>query len=136
MNYQVNSPQVPGMPPALTRAAFNQNMAQTHAAADPRFAMKQFDKAGLSRGQGQQSLAGAYGAQTLAQGVAQAYAGKLQDAQTNASSALGNQVAAENIGQGMNAIAQQQSYANALAALQRQQTNQGLLAGLLNGLGF
>lgn len=133
MNYQVNSPQVPEIPYALTRGAFNNTMAQAHASADPRFNVKQFDKAGFSRGAGQRALAGITGAQNLAQGVAQAYAGNLSDSQTNAATTLGNQVAAENIGQGMNAIGQQQAYANAMAALQRQQQQMGALSGLLGG---
>lgn len=131
MNYQVNAPQIPGMPADLTRAAFNQQLAQAHAAADPRYNMKPMDRAGFSRGGSQNAMAGIASAQNLAEGIARAYGGQLQDAQVNAS--LGNASANESLGLGMNAIAQQQRYAAAMAALQRQQQQQGLLAGLLGG---
>ena len=133
MNYNVNVPQVPGMPESLTRAAFNQQLAQAHASADPRYNLKPMDRAGFSRGGAQNAMAGIASAQNLAEGVAKAYSGQLQDAQANANVALGNQQAAEGLGLSMGGIAQQQSYANALAALQRQQQQQGLLAGLLGG---
>lgn len=133
MNYQINSPSVPGMPDALTRAAFNQQMAQAHAAADSRYNMKPLDRSGFSRGAGQAAMAGIGSAQNLAQGVARAYAGNLQDAQTNAATQLGNQAAAEQLGLGVSGIGLQQSYANALAALQRQQQQRGVLSNLLGG---
>lgn len=133
MNYNVNTPQVPGMPGQLTRAAFNQQLAQAHASADPRFNMKPMDRAGFSRGAGQNAMAGIAAAQNLADGVSKAYAGQLQDAQLNSSTTLGNQQAGEAIGLSMSGIGQQQAYANALAALQRQQQQQGVLSGLLGG---
>lgn len=131
MNYQANAPQIPGMPPDLTRAAFNQQLAQAHAAADPRYNMKPMDRAGFSRGGAQNAMAGISSAQNLAEGIAKAYGHQLQDAQISAS--LGNDSANESLGLGMNAIAQQQRYAAAMAALQRQQQQQGILAGLLGG---
>lgn len=127
MNISTNVPQIPGMPSALTRAAFNQQLAQAHAASDPRYNMKPMDRAGFSRGNAQNSMAGISSAQNLAEGVAKAYGGQLQDEQMNAN--LGNQAASEGAGLALNAISQQQAYANALAALQRQ----GALSGLLNG---
>lgn len=136
MNINTNVPMVQGMPDALTRAAFNQNLAQAHASADQRYNMKPLDRPGLSRGGAQNAMAGISAAQNLAQGVAQAYSGALQDAAGNASVGLGNQSAAEGLGLGLGGIAQQQSYANALAALQRQQQTQNLLSGLLSGLGM
>ncbi len=131
MNFNVSVPQVPGYTPDQTRAAFNQQLAQAHAAADPRYNMKPMDRAGVSRGGAQQAMAGIASAQNLAEGIAKAYTGQLSDAQFNAG--LGNQSAAESLGLSMSGIAQQQQYANALAALQRQQQQQGILSGLLNG---
>lgn len=131
MNYNVNVPQIPGIPDDMTRAAFNQQLAQAHAAADPRYNMKPMDKAGFSRGGAQNAMAGISSAQNLAEGIAKAYGGRIADAQANAN--LGNQSANEELGLGLNAIAQQQRYAAAMAALQRQQQQQGLLSGLLGG---
>ena len=131
MNITSAVPQIQGYTPDQTRAAFNQQLAQAHAAADSRYNMKPLDKAGFSRGGAQSALAGIASAQNLAEGVAKAYGGQLQDAQFNAG--LGNQAAAEGMGLSLNGIAQQQQYANALAALQRQQQQQGALSGLLTG---
>lgn len=131
MNFNVTVPQVTGFSPQQTRAAFNQQMAQAHASADPRYNMKPMDRAGLSRGGAQNSMAGIASAQNLAEGIAKAYQGQLQDAQFNAG--LGNQSAAEGLGLGLSGLALQQQYANAMAALQRQQQQQGLLSGLLGG---
>jgi hypothetical protein len=135
MNYYVDSPYAAGYTQRQTGAQFNQNLAQAHANADPRFNTKPLDRAGMSRGMGQQHMAGIASAQQLAEGVAKAYTGQAQDAATNAGIATGNAQAAEGLGLGMNAIAQQQQYANALAALQRQQNamnmNQNVLGGLL-----
>lgn len=123
-----NVPQIPPMPASLTRAAFNNQMAAAHASADPRWTVKQLDRGGLSRGAGQNAMAGINAAQNLAQGVAGAYAGNLQDAQTNAN--LGNASARENTDLALQALAQQQDYSNAMSAIQRQ----GLLNGLIGGL--
>ena len=135
MNVRANVPQISGIPSNITRAGFNQQLAQAHASADPRYNMKPLDRAGFSRGGAQNAMAGISAAQNLAEGVAKAYAGQLQDAQINAD--LGNQSANENAGLALNAIAQQQAYANAMAALQRQNLLGGLLGGNLNSfLGF
>lgn len=131
MNFNVSVPQVQGYSPAQTRAAFNQQMATAHASADPRYNMKPMDRAGFSRGGAQNAMAGISSAQNLADGIARAYGNQLNDAQFNAG--LGNQAAAEALGLGMSGIAIQQQYANAMAALQRQQQQQGVLAGLLGG---
>lgn len=131
MNFNVSVPQIQGLTPDLTRASFNQQMAQAHASADPRYNMKPLDRAGFSRGGAQNAMAGIAAAQGLAEGVAKAYQGQLRDAQVNAG--LGNQSAAEGFGLGLSGIALQQQYANAMSALQRQQQQQGLLSGLLGG---
>lgn len=131
MNFNVSVPQVQGYSPQQTRAAFNAQMAQAHAAADPRYNLKPMDKAGFSRGGAQNAMAGISSAQNLAEGIAKAYQGQLQDSQFNAG--LGNQSAAESLGLGLSGLALQQQYANAMAALQRQQQQQGLLSGLLGG---
>lgn len=122
------------MPQGLTQAAFNNQMAAAHASADPRWNMKQLDKAGFSRGAGQNAMAGINAAQNLAQGVANAYAGNLRDAQTNAATTLGNQAASENTSLALRDLAQQQDYDEAMSGLQRQGMSQGLLNGLLGGL--
>lgn len=134
MNYNVNLPSPPGYNPQQTRAAFNQAMAKAHSEADQRYNMKPLDKAGMSRGGAQQQMAGISGAQNLADGIAQAYGTRTNDAMANANLALANQAAAEGLGLGVSGIAQQNQYANALEALQRQQAAYGFQNNLLGGL--
>lgn len=137
MNVAVNTPKAAGFTPQQTRAQFNQQMAQAHANADMRYNMKPLDRAGSSRAPGQQYMAGIASAQNLADGVAQAYAGKMNDATANAGIGLQNAAADEDLGLGVGAIQQQNQYANALNALQRQQAayqfQNNILGGLLNG---
>jgi chorismate synthase len=139
VNYNVNLPSPAGYNPQQTRGAFNTALAQAHADADPRYNMKPLDKAGMSRGGSQRQMAGISSAQNLAGGVAKAYGVQSDDAMANANLALANQAAAEGLGLGVSGIAQQNQYANALDALQRQQAaygfQQNLLGGLLGGGG-
>jgi hypothetical protein len=96
--------------------------------------VKGLDRPGASRGAGRQYLAGIQSSQNLADGIAKAYGQNLDDQATNAGINLGNQTLAEGTGLSAGAIAQQQRYSDALAALQRQQQMQsGALNGLLGG---
>lgn len=137
MNIYSNPPQAFGYTPQQMQGAFNQNMAQAHAEADPRFSMKPLDRAGMSRGAGQQQLAGVASAQRLAEGIAKAYGQQAEDQAANAGLASGNAAAVEGAGLDVSALAQQRRYADALAALQRQQAamnmQQNALGGLLGG---
>lgn len=134
MNYNVNLPSPTGYNSQQTRGAFNTALAQAHAEADPRYSMKPLDKAGMSRGGAQQQMAGISSAQNLASGIAKAYGVQSDDAMANANLALANQAAAEGLGLGVSGIAQQNQYANALDALQRQQAAYGFQQNLLGGL--
>ena len=122
-----------------TQGVFNTAFANAQAAADPRFNMKAMDRNGVSRGKGTLATAGIQAAQSLADGIAQAYSQQSQDAATNANNTLQYQTNQENFGQGASSIAMQNDYANALAALQRNQNvlqYQGnALGGLLGSVG-
>jgi hypothetical protein len=135
MNTYVNLPSAPGYTPQQSRAAFNQQMAQAHAESDPRYNTKPLDRAGMSRGGAQQNMAGIASAQNLASGIARAYNQQIEDAQTN--TGLQSAAAQESFGLGLSQLQSQQQYADALAALQRQQTlGGGILGGLLGGQGL
>lgn len=134
MNVQTRTPVAQGYTPQQMQANFNQQMAEAHQSADPRWAAKGLDRPGASRGAGRQYLAGIQSSQNLADGIAKAYGQNLDDQATNAGINLGNQTLAEGTGLSAGAIAQQQRYSDALAALQRQQQMQsGALNGLLGG---
>lgn len=117
-----------------SQGAFNNALAQAQAAADPRFNMKPMDRSGVSRGRGTAGIAGIQAAQSLAEGVAQAYRGQAQDAATDAENTLQYQSNQENFGQGVSNIAMQNDYANALAALQRNQNIMQFQGNALGGL--
>lgn len=133
MNIRTNLPKPQGYTPNQMNASFNQAMASAHQAADPRYSLKELDKAGMSRGAGQQYLGGIHAANRLADGVAAAYSQNLQDQATNAD--LSIDPTAESVGLNVGGIAQQVQYANALAALQRQRQamSGNALGGLLGG---
>lgn len=119
-------------PMGLDPARLSPNtLASAYAAADPRFTLKQYDRAGLSRGAGQMNQAGIDGAQNLANGIADAYTQQLQDLQYNAATGLQDQQVREDTAQNLGALQQQRNYANQMAGLQRQGTMLNLLTGLL-----
>lgn len=132
--YNVRRPTAEGFTGRQTRGAFNNQLAQAHAESDLRYNTKPMDRAGVSRGAGVSQMAGIASAQNLADGIARAYSGQLQDASANANTALANRQAAEGLGQDMNALAMQSQYADLLARLQRQGDVNNFQTGLLGGL--
>ena len=127
----INTQLPPGLPATQMRAQFNNQLAQAQASGDPRFAAKQYDRPGFSRGSGQWNQAGIDAAKGLADGIAQAYSGNLQNEQYNALSGLQSTQAQEAQAQSLGALQQQNAYANQMAALQQQNQMLSLLGGLL-----
>ena len=124
----IDSSRLPrGLTPRQQSGAFNNAMAQAMASGDPRYQMKNYDRAGFSRGGAQANQAGIKAAQDMAAGMADAYRQSVDDGQYNAMAGLNSQVGQEQFGQALGGLQQQQAYANQMAALQRQ----GLLYGLL-----
>jgi len=121
-------------PTPKTQAAFSTAMAKAYASADPRFNMKEYDRAGISRGRGTQAQAGIKAAQSLADGVSQAYGIPAADAVTDATNDLQWQGDVESYAQGAGSIDMQNEYAKALASLQRQQAAMNFQGNALNGL--
>lgn len=129
----IDSQRLPrGYTPQQQSAAFNNSMAQALAAGDPRHQMKQYDRAGLSRGGAQANQAGIRGAQEMADGIAAAYQGQIDDQHYHAMSDLNSQVSREQFGQALGGLQQQNAYADQMAQLQRQQMMTGLLQGLMS----
>lgn len=134
MNYDIyTNLQKPQQTPG-TRAALNTGIAKAQADADPRFQQKEWDRNGVSRGRGTQAMAGIKSAQAMADGLAKAYQVPMQDAVTDAGNALQYETQQESYGLGTSGIAQQNDYANALAALQRQQAAMNFTGNALGGL--
>jgi hypothetical protein len=122
-----------GLPQQQMQAQFNNQMAQALAAGDPRSAIKQgkYDRPGMSRGAGVWNQAGIDAARNMADGIAQAYSGNLQNQNYNALSGLQANQSQEAQAQSLGALQQQNNYANQLAALQSQGQMLSLLGGLL-----
>lgn len=133
-NYQTTTSTDAPQPIPQTTGAFNNAFAQAQASADPRFNMKAYDRAGISRGKGTKAQADIQGQQALADGMAQAYQIPMQDAVTNANNTLNYEQMQETYGQQLTGLAAQNDYANALAALQRQQNAMNFQSGALGGL--
>lgn len=131
---QLNQTPPAGIPSQGINAALNNRLAVAMAMGDPRMAVKQYDRAGISRGGAQWNQAGIDAAQRLADGVADAYSNQIQNQAYNAGLQLQGQQAQEQTAQALGGLQQQRSYAQQMAALQRQQTMLGLAGGLLRGL--
>lgn len=115
-------------------AALNNQLASAMASGDPRMSLKKYDRPGMSRGAAQMNQAGIDAAQTMSQGISDAYSQDLQTAAYNANTRLQGQQSQEQFGQALAALQQQNAYANQMAALQRQGSMFGLLGGLFDGL--
>lgn len=122
------------LPASQTQAQFNNQYAQALAMGDPRQAVKQYDRAGVSRGAGQWNMAGIDAARSLAQGIADAYNTDLGNQTYNADLSLRGQLAQEQNAQALGGLNQQNAYANQMAALQRQQMAMNFASSLLGGL--
>lgn len=126
-----------------TESSVNNTMARGYQAADNRFNLKQTDRAGISRGKGQQFIAAQGGAQAMAQAASQAGQVRADDDKANAGmrSAYEQQVEQERQNRFMNQhamdqadwarrFAQQQAAFNAALATSRGRS--GWLNGLLD----
>jgi hypothetical protein len=134
MLYNTNTYLQPPQSSGLTGAAFNNALAAAQASADPRFNQKEWDRPGISRGMGTQSNAGIKAAQSLSDGVAAAYQIPMQSAVGDAEDDLSAQQRREQLGLGVTGLGMQSDYANALAALERQQQAMQFQGNALGGL--
>jgi len=116
---------------SATQRAFNNDYSNAMAAGDPRFNVKQYDRAGFSRGGAQMNQAGIDSANKMSQGIADAYGNQLQNNAYSAGIDLQGQQAQGQFAQALGGLNTQNAYQQQMANLQRQQTAIGLLGGLL-----
>ena len=116
------------------QANFNNMHARAMAEGDPRQAVKQYDRAGLSRGAGLWNQAGIDAANKMAPGVASAYADRLAQDSANETMQMQGQAQREQQAQALGALQENDAYAQQLAALQRQQSSNNLVTSVLGGL--
>jgi hypothetical protein len=116
-------------PPSTAPSA--SGIARAQASADPRFNMKKYDRAGVSRGRGQSAQAGITAAESFSQGIADVYDNQLKQQAANADAMMQLQQGQEQYAQALGGLQAQANYADQLASLQRQ----NILYGLLGGLG-
>lgn len=116
------------------QANFNNMHARAMAEGDPRQAVKQYDRAGLSRGAGLWNQAGIDAANKMAPGVASAYTDRLAQDSANETMQMQGQAQREQQAQALGALQENNAYAQQLAALQRQQSANNLVTSVLGGL--
>ena len=116
------------------QANFNNMHARAMAEGDPRQAVKQYDRAGLSRGAGLWNQAGIDAANKMAPGVANAYTDRLAQDTANETMQMQGQAQREQQAQALGALQENNAYAQQLAALQRQQSSNNLVTSVLGGL--
>jgi hypothetical protein len=121
-----------------TDSAYNYQRAQSQAVADPRMNMKAYDKAGMSRGKGQQQYAASSAANAYAKEAAAAEQIPLQDAAANANLNLQYSASQDQMALQLARLQEQMRQQQALAALQRQGNAAGFAGGqvrnILSGL--
>ncbi len=126
------------LPAALAERNIQANFNNTHARAmaegDPRQAVKQYDRAGLSRGAGLWNQAGIDAATKMAPGVASAYTDRLTQDSANETMQMQGQSQREQQALALGALQENNAYAQQLAALQRQQSSNNLVTSVLGGL--
>lgn len=113
--------------PQQTAAAQNNAQATAYQMADPRFNAKQYQRAGISSGAGQQYLGAAKGAQEYAQGMAHAQQAGMQDAYSNANMRLQDQTQRNQFGMALAGLQEQNAQNNYMNALQQQQQAMGFI---------
>ena len=115
---RVQQPSLPEYGYRFGPGVFNRDMAQAKSAGDQRFNMKEYDRAGMSRGGAAAREAATRGASAMAEGIAKAY-----DPSTS--------VELHNMA--MQSEVEQERMAQALARMQAPNMNQqmGALLGLL-----
>lgn len=128
------SPKPSGFAPEQTNAAYNYQSAQASAAADPRMNLKGFDRAGVSRGKGQEAYAASQAANAYAQQMSGAETIPLQDAAANANLSLQQQVSQEQLGLQLAQLQEQMRQQQALASLQRQSNAMGFAGGMFKDI--
>lgn len=124
-----------------TEGAVNNTMARGYQAADNRFNLKQTDRAGISRGKGQQYIAAQGGAQAIAQAASQAGQTRAEDDKANAQMRAGyeQQIEQERQNRAMNQYAMDQAdwarrFAQQQAAFNVANTASRGRSGWLDGL--
>ncbi len=117
-----------------TQGAYNYQRAQAQAVADPRMNMKAYDKAGMSRGKGQQQYAATAAANSYADQAAAAENIPLQDAASNANLNLQYAASQDQTALQLARVQEQLRQQQALAALQQQANAAGYAGGLVGNL--
>lgn len=117
-----------------TQGAYNYQRAQASSAADPRMNMKAYDKAGMSRGKGQQQYAAAAAANAYADQASAAENIPLQDAASNANLNLQYAASQDQTALQLARVQEQMRQQQALAALQQQANAAGYTGGLMGNL--
>lgn len=127
---QLTAPITQGVSPQNRSAQFNNAYAQALASGDPRYAAKNYDRGGISRGGAQMNQAGIDAAASMADGIAKAYSQDADTAAYNANTQLQSQQQQEAMAQNLGAFNSQQAYADQMNRLNQQQAFAGMLGGL------
>jgi len=120
--------------PQQQRAVYNNQYAQAAVNGDPRYQMKQYDRAGVSRGAGAFNQASIQGGKQLAEGVAEAYRTRGDMQNYNQGFAMQQQQADMQQAQALAGLYSQQAYQNQMAQQQRNNMGMNFATGLLGGL--
>lgn len=134
-NVQLTRPITTGVQDSNAAAQWNNDYAAAMASGDPRYTVKQYDRAGMSRGGAQYQQAGIDAAKGLADGIADAYDRQAQNAVFNANTHLQSQQQREQQAQSLGGFQANQAYSDAMSQLQQQQQAANFITGATGGGG-
>lgn len=115
-----------------TEGAVNNVLAQGYQQADPRYQVKQLDRAGFSRGKGQQFVAAQAGAQAQAEAAGKAADIRTQDEKANSAMRADYEKARELQAQNIAMVQHAMSQADWARGFAQRQNAQQLMLSLLN----
>lgn len=121
--------------PRQTNSQYNYDRAAAAQAADPRAAAKPYQRGGLSSSKGTAMLGGVDAARAYASGMAQAEAGRMQDAYTNANIRLGDQVERDRFGNALVGLQEQSAQDQWMNQYQNMQNATGFMDNMFDSMG-
>lgn len=121
--------------PRQTNSQYNYDRAAAAQAADPRAAAKPYQRGGLSSSKGTAMLGGVDAARAYASGMAQAEAGRMQDAYTNANIRLGDQVERDRFGNALVGLQEQSAQDQWMNQYQNMQNATEFMGNIFGGMG-
>jgi hypothetical protein len=118
-----------------TQGNYNYNQAMAHYQGDPRYAGKQYQRAGMSSSAGTNYLGSAQAANQYAQNMAAAEAGRMQDAYSNADITLNDAAQRSQFGLALTGLQEDAAQREYMNQLRNQQNAMNAMGNMMSSFG-